>query len=217
MTKLIFKIFSWAFHPLFILCYVLLLMLWIDPYLFGVKQWHDGIKLILVIFFSSAFIPAFGVIMMKAIGLIKSIDLGDRMDRIGPYIISGVFYLWLCKNLYSNNNFPDIYTAFVIGTTVALFLCFTVNVLYKVSVHTAGMGGLFTMVCILIYKYSSIVNSLSLNGFSISLHAVGFVILVCAGMVGTARIGLRAHTPMQVLWGYVLGIISILSVYSFLG
>ena len=192
-------------------------MLWIDPFLFGVKQWHDGIKLILVIFFSSAFIPAFGVVMMKAIGLIKSINLTDRMDRIGPYIIAGIFYLWLCKNLYSNNNFPDTYTAFVIGSTVTLFFCFTVNVLYKVSVHTAAMGGFFTMVCILIYKYNSIVLFLSLGGISISLYTLGLVSLLCAGIVGTSRLGLRAHTPMQVLWGYVIGVFSILSVYCFLG
>ncbi|HMG14706.1 MAG TPA: hypothetical protein VK590_04620 [Saprospiraceae bacterium] len=217
MLKLIFKIFTWVFHPLFIISYVLLLMLWIDPFLFGVKQWHDGIKLLLVIFFSSAFIPAFGVVMMKAIGLIKSIQLSDRMDRIGPYIIAGIFYLWLCKNLYSNNNFPDIYTAFVIGTTVTLFLCFTVNVLYKVSVHTAAMGGLFTMVCILIYKYNSIVSMLSLGNISISIYSIGFLVLICAGIVGTSRLGLKAHTPLQVVWGYIIGIFSILSIYTYLG
>ena len=217
MLKFMYKLFSWVFHPLFILSYILILMLWIDPYLFGVKQWHDGIKLILVIFFSSAFIPAFGVVMMKSIGLIKSIELGDRMDRIGPYIISGIFYLWLCKNLYTNNNFPDIYTAFVFGATITLFTCFTVNVLYKVSVHTAGVGGFFTMVCLLIYKYNSTINSVPLGGIRISLFSIGFIVLLCAGMVGSSRLGLRAHTPMQVFWGYAIGILSTISSYYLFG
>lgn len=201
---------------MFILTYALILMLWIDPYIFGIRQWKEGIKFVLVIFFSTALIPAFGVIMMKALKLIKSIELEDKMDRIGPFIISGVFYLWLLKNLYTNNNFPDLYTAFVLGATISLFVCFVINILYKVSMHAAGTAGLFTMICLLIYTYSPVIQILSLGTINLTIYSLGFIGLFIAGMVGTSRLALNAHTPGQVVWGYIVGSVSVLCGYYFI-
>jgi hypothetical protein len=195
------------------LTYALLLMLWIDPYIFGIKHWKEGIKFVLVIFFSSALIPAFGLFMLKALKLVKSIELDDKMDRIGPFIIAGIFYLWLLKNLYTNNNFPDLYTAFVLGATISLFTCFVINVLYKISIHAAGIAGLFSMICLLIYTYSPIVQAIPIGSVYVSIYSIGLIGLFTTGVVGTSRLSLKAHTSAEVVWGYVIGVSSVLLGY----
>ena len=144
MVKWLAHFISFVFHPLLILTYMLVLLILVNPYLFGVSSiWEiDSQLLILRIFFSTFFIPAISVVLMRLLGLIESLEMRDRQERIGPYIITGVFYLWIFRNFLSNSQVPDAYTTFVLGATISLFLAFFINIFTKISAHAVGMGGL---------------------------------------------------------------------------
>ena len=150
MNRTVAHIFSLLFHPLLILTSALLFLLAVNPYAFSVRDLADrrAVLLLLSVFTTSFMLPAFGVGLMKPLGLIKSLQLEDKMERIGPYILSGVFYLWLYKNLASGEHAPPLFNSFVLGTTIALFFAFFINIFTKISVHAVGMGGLVAMVLV---------------------------------------------------------------------
>ena len=98
MLRVFAKIVSVIFHPLLILTYMLILLLLVNPYLFGVNDIAYQSRLILLMFMSTFLLPAFAVFMMRNLGLVSSIELENKQERIGPYIITGVFYLWMYMN-----------------------------------------------------------------------------------------------------------------------
>lgn len=208
--KYLSALISWVFHPLFLLSYAMILLMLIDPYLFGIQHFSEGIKFILPVFVSTVIIPAFAIVMMKQLGMIKSIELGDKMDRTGPFIVTGIFYLWLFKNLYTNNTLPDLITCFTLGSTITLFACFIINIITKISIHAAAIAGFSVMVAILCVEYFNAGRALELGQLVIPLPLVLFGSLILAGLVGTARLYLKAHSLSQVLSGYLIGTASML-------
>ncbi|HNL40506.1 MAG TPA: hypothetical protein PKH43_15250, partial [Saprospiraceae bacterium] len=157
-------------------------------------------------------LPGFAVALMKPLGLIKSLEMEDKQDRIGPYIVSGVFYLWLVKNLLSDGQTPQLYVIFALGATIGLFLAFLINIFSKISAHAVGMGGLVAMLLFLVVDWNDagIVVPLPGGGLQISTFVVLILGIVLAGLVGTARLALKAHEPADIYRGYAVGFVSIL-------
>ncbi|MFN7327670.1 MAG: hypothetical protein ACK5SQ_13905 [Chitinophagales bacterium] len=212
MNRFLAHFLSAVGHPLFILTYVLLLMLAINPYAFGVGSMTDqrAVLLLLGVFFTTAFIPGIGVALMKLLGFAKSWQLADKQERIGPFILTGVFYIWLFKNLHSAGQTPLIYTAFVLGATISLFLCFIINIFEKISVHAAGASGLVTMLAILPLKWPEAGQMASLAGWEFSWPILLSIGVIVAGDIGVARLELGAHSPSELYRGYVAGALSII-------
>jgi len=198
--------------PVFVLTYILLLMISISPFAFGANSLLDKRAMLLIIgvFVSSALIPAIGMMLMKALGFVKTWQMDDKMDRTGPYIMSGVFYLWLFKNLISGGQTPILFTAFVLGATISLFVCFFLNIFTKVSAHAAGMGGMVTMLIMLPFHWNMAGAMAPFFGFMVSWPVLIAIGVLLAGAVGTARLALNAHTPADLYRGYLVGIFSVL-------
>lgn len=210
MLKSTAQIISFVFHPLLILTYMLVILLIVNPYLFGVNSIGDQASklLILRIFLSTFFIPAFSVAMLRFTGLIKSFEMKDRKERIVPYIITGVFYLWMFRNFLDNSIIPTAYTAFVLGATIGLFIAFFMNIFSKISAHTVGMGGLLGMVVItmLLFSYDTFTLSSTILGtFQMSMSTILMGVIILCGLVGTARLILEAHEPMDLYGGFLVG------------
>ena len=125
MPTSIAKLLSYLGHPLLVLTYILLILLAVNPYAFGVRAMTDrNAMLLLINVFSTSFLlPGFGVALMTPLGLIQNMQMPDKMERIGPYIITGVFYLWLFKNLSAaGSQYPALFSTCVLGATIGLFL-----------------------------------------------------------------------------------------------
>ena len=202
------KFVSLLFHPFLVLTYILVLLLLSNPYLFGVNTIQDEVPLILLMFFSTVLIPGIAVAMLKLLGLVKSLTLEDRNERIGPYIITSIFYLWLFINFYHNGQVPTIFTSFVLGATIALFVVFFINIFAPISAHTAGMGSLIGMIILLMSQYQGNIFYIDLGSFGIlrmTMFLVLSYVIIFAGMVGTARMLLQRHDIQGVYAGYLVG------------
>lgn len=206
--KLLAKIISFLGHPLLVLTYILLLMQAINPFAFGSNGFGDKRSMLILIsvFTTSFLIPGIGVALMKPLGLIKSLEMQDKQERIGPYIVTGIFYLWLFKN-FMVGVVPPLYTKFALGATLGLFFAFFVNIFTKISAHATGMGGLVVMVMILAFQWPGF--SMGLAGFDISLNVVLAAAILLAGLVGYCRLLLDAHTPADVWRGYGAGVLAV--------
>jgi hypothetical protein len=203
------KAISILFHPLLILSYMTVLLLVVNPYWFGVHQISEKIPLLIAVFFSSFLIPIIAVAMMRFLGLVESFELRDKRERIGPYIVTAIFYLWLFINFRNDPNIPPPFAAFVLGSVIGLFLAFFINIFSKISAHTVGMGGLTGMLLILLNMGSFdpvFIHLGALGSIITTLGTIFLAVVVCAGLVGAARLVLRAHDAIDVYGGYLVGL-----------
>ena len=189
--RLIAHFFSILFHPLMMLTYMLVLLLLVNPYLFGYNNVLGGHFLILLIFLSTFFIPMVAILMMRFLGMIESFQMRDKKERIGPYISTGIFYLWMFRNLLDNPDIPSAYKVFVLGATIALFTAFIINLISKISMHAVGMGGLIgmTVITMLLFSYDYFtISSVSFGTIQVSMTALLMLVILLSGIVCTSRL-----------------------------
>ena len=144
--------------------------------------------------------------MMKALGMISSFEMKDRNERIGPYIITGIFYLWIFRNILDNPDIPFAYSVFVLGATIGLFVAFFINLFSKISMHAVGMGGMLGMVVLIMtfFNYSSFVIPIG-DGIQMSINTLFMLVILLTGVVGTSRLLLGAHEIRDLWGGFVVG------------
>ena len=211
MLKISAQILSVICHPLLMLTYMLGLLLIVNPYLFGINNASEGKLLMLRVFITSFILPAFAIFLMYRLKLISSLTMNDKQQRIGPFIATGVFYLWVFISVFKDSNMPTAFLIAALGTTIGLFACFLINLFFKISLHATGAGGFVGMVLITMWLYSYGAFSMWLPFLGVcfvSINAVLLVSIVLAGAVGTARLVLGAHTSKELYAGFLLGLVS---------
>jgi len=212
MSMSLARFFSAVGHPMLLLTYALLFLFCVNPYAFGVSGPGDKKALILLfsVFSTTCLLPGVGIALMKPLGLLKNLEMPAQQERIGPYIIGGVFYLWLFINLRSGGQTPTLFNGFVLGSTITLFVCFFANIFTKISVHAAGVGGMVAMVLLTMLYWGDHNFSIGMFGGTVSvslLVMLAFALLI-AGLVGASRLAMGAHTPGQLYRGYIAGFLS---------
>lgn len=211
--------FSIIFHPLFIVTYMTLVLLWTNPFAFGWRHITEAGTLLIIIVMTTVTLPALAVLMMKMLGWVSSFSLENQHERIGPYIVGGIMYLSLYLHLTRAESFPVSLRVAVLGTLMGLWACFFINNFTKVSVHAAGMGGLVAMVGLtkVIFGYSQAQIGL-FGGMNlvIPVDVLFYGAVIMAGVVGTSRLILKAHVLKEVYLGFLVGIVSIIAAYFML-
>jgi membrane-associated phospholipid phosphatase len=189
--------------------YMLLMLLSVDPHLFGTNSVKGGMDNIMMIFASTFFIPIISVLMMKALKLIPSLELKDAQDRIGPFIVTGVFYISTYYLIYRNPNMPVAFKACFLGAVIGLFLAFLITLFSKISLHAVGVGGFLGMILITIQRselFPFVCNTGIFGMVEVSLFGLLSTTILICGIVGTSRLILDAHEPKDLYGGYLVGL-----------
>lgn len=189
---------------------MVLLLLLINPYLFGVNSLHQGFLIILRIFFTTFLIPSVAVLIMKGVGLISSLEMEERTDRIGPFIATGIFYLWAFRSLLADTSVPSAYLVAVLGATIVLFVCFFINIFYKLSIHAAAMAGFLGMVLICMHLYSVGIFKIDVPFLGECIISMNFILvgsILAAAAVMSARLILNVHSLGQISLGFTVGLL----------
>lgn len=219
LLRVIAYFFSVVFHPLLMVTYMLLILLLVNPYIFGVNSVEGGMRNLLMIFFSTFFIPIISVLMMKALKLIPSLELKNSQDRIGPFIVTGVFYISTFYLIYRSPDIPIAFKACFLGAVMGLFFAFFINLFSKISLHAVGMGGLLGMVVATVASSrlsSFVINSGIFGMIEISLFSLLVGTILLCGIVGTSRLILDAHEPRDLYGGFLVGLATQFVALSFL-
>ena len=119
-------------------------------------------------------------------------QLGKRESRMVPYIIAIICYT-LCYFLMSYFHTPQFMANILVAALLIQVVCAVVNVWWKISTHTAAIGG---------FEGALVAFSIL---FAFNPLWWFCVILVFAGAVGTSRMILRQHSLSQVITGFLSG------------
>jgi hypothetical protein len=207
------KIISFLMHPLFGMTYILVLLMLLHPFDFGVHHLTEkrGMIMLFGVIASTVLLPAAGILLLKPLGYLKSYETPERQERIGPYIITGMMYIWVYKNLSSGIGLAPAYNQIFMGATIALFIGFFINNWFKVSAHMNGLGGLVAAVCIItvhIYPGSTLVLPIGGQFLSMSMNVILILAVLLAGATAYARLALKAHTYSELSIGFLVGMVS---------
>jgi len=210
---------SVVFHPLLILTYLLLLILVVNPFMFGYREIGEADALLLMVFLTSVLIPLIAILVMKGIGWVHTLQMSDRHERIGPYLVTSVLYLSLYLHLLKTRSFPPFILIITLGSVISLFLGFFVNNFRKISMHALSIGGFLVASFLLYYKYSTTHFGLRISGlYEVQIPTIYllYLALFIAGLVCSARLVLQKHNSVEVYSGFFLGIFSMTVAFLFL-
>lgn len=196
LTK-ISRVVSAVFHPLLMPAYGMAMALQYTELCelpFCTKLMATMIVLVL-----TGLIPMMIISVMSRLKIIKNISLNDRGDRGLPYTASLVLYIATICYLYLVQA-PWFIISFMCGGSLALLIVLIINRWWKISAHATAIGGMLALTLLLISHMPDDGNRLWLL----------IAVLMVSGMVGTARLILRRHTPAQIYAGYVNGLICVI-------
>jgi len=211
--KAVARVFSFVFHPLFVLTYMTLILLWTNPFSFGWRHVAEADTLLIIMIMTTITLPGLAVLMMKMLGWVRTFELETQAERIGPFLVAGVMYLSLYLHVTHAETFPVSLRVAVLGTLISLWGCFFLNAIMKVSLHATGMGGLVAMMILTRWVYGYDEAQIGLPGGAnlvVPVNVLLYVTILVAGLVCTSRLIVRAHKRKDVYTGFVLGFIAIL-------
>lgn len=206
MLRILAHILSIAFHPIFILPLLFLYTYASCRHLFIFSDARGFELFVIYSIVTGVILPMVAVAMMRGLGLISSWQIENRQERIGPLLVTGLFYIWLFYNYYKNPDIPKPILSVTLGASISLFVAFFLNNFSKISIHAVGVGGLVVGSIFISFIWSYNVVHLT---ESLQIHAILFIaiIVIICGSVLTSRLLLEAHTLQQIYHGFLVGCI----------
>lgn len=201
MLKKILPIFSYFFHPLFIplLAIVFYFLVWTHS-LTTTEQllvYTQGIIFTIIL-------PVLCFLFLKSINAIDSVMLPILSQRKIPLLIQAILFLVL---LTQGNMFiyiPGLYYFFLgcfISTLAALLL---VLLEVKASLHMVGISSLVAFcIAMSVYTQRNLLVEIS-------------ILFLLNGFVGSSRLYMKAHTPKELIVGFLVGFLPQLLLVPFI-
>ncbi len=200
------QFFSVIFHPLFIPVIGAWFLAFVQPgYFTGISP-HEKIKDVIIVGYNTIFFPALSVLLLKALGFIKSILLKTRQERIAPYIITNIFYFWVFLVFRNQPEVPLILTGYIFGIFLASSAALLANIYYKISMHALGVGALCGLILIIIF-----------SGFTYSVFLTTMLVFMITGIVSTSRLIVSDHKPFDIYSGIFISILCQLVAFAIIG
>lgn len=193
MLKYPALVISVVFQPLLIPTLVFGLILYAVPEATSIPaEFKD--RIFFLILLSTLLIPMITIIGLRLSGTLKSLHMKAIQDRVIPFSITSAYYLLTVYFLYQKAELDPILwqalslmTLAVIGLTIITFF-------WKMSAHMTGAGGLLAVVLVLGYKFQT---------FEVLYPLLCSLLLV--GAIGTSRLYLEAHRPIEIYVGLFFG------------
>ena len=128
--------------------------------------------------------------------------MDEIADRKKIYVITFGFYLATLFVL-SSFGIPVVIYKYIFGaslTVAALFIFALLN--KKLSAHLSAIGGICGALVMLSFRLQT------------DLLTLIAVFIILGGLIGTARIQVKAHKEYEVYWGFLLGFFTQVFIFS---
>ena len=186
------RIMSMLFTP-FYLPLVGLAALFSFSYL-SIFPWSYKLQVLTMVYLFTILLPTVMIHLYRRYQGWNLIELGHRERRMVPYILSIVCY-FTCIYVMQHLHMPHFMSSILVAALLVQIVCALINVWWKVSTHTAAIGG--------------VGGALFASAEYLNFNPVWWLCLIflIAGLVGTSRMILRQHSLSQVVGGFWIGFV----------
>ena len=186
------RVVSMLFTP-FYLPLVGMMALFSFSYL-GLMPWGYKLQVLTLVYLFTILLPSVLIHLYRRYRGWTLIELGHKERRAVPYVISILCYFF-CIYLMDLFHIPHFMGTILYAALFIQVVCALINVWWKISTHTAAIGG--------------VAGALFVFGELFGFNPVWWlcVVLILAGILGTSRMILRQHSLLQVIVGFVVGIV----------
>ncbi len=189
--KKFYEIISLIFQPLLMPTYAMAMLMNMNIFQPMPIFWR-WVALIGTLIFTGVF-PAIPILMLMKRGEVNDLFISKKEERTMPYLFSFLAYVFWALFMWRTLQFPVFIVAMGMGSAVSIFIIVFINLRWKISAHTAGMGGFCASIFGVCYRTA--INPIWLF----------VIVLSISGVVALSRLELKAHTPGQVLAGFLVG------------
>ena len=185
------RIVSMVFTP-FYLPFVGMMALFVFSYL-GLMPWAYKLQLLMLVYLFTILLPTILIHLYRRYHGWTLLELGHRERRMVPYVISILCYFF-CIYVMDMLHIPHFMQTILIAALLIQIICALINVWWKISTHTAAIGG--------------VAGALFVFGELFGFNPVLWLclVLILAGILGTSRMILRQHSLLQVVAGFLVGL-----------
>jgi len=198
MNNYFAKTLSYLFHPLLMPLLGVIFIFYSGSY---VSYLPGDVKrlILLVVAANTLGLPLIMMPLFVQFGAIKSFAMETNKERILPLTFTLIPYV-LSVYFLIKLPIPFVIASFMLGASLAVASCLIISCWWKISIHLVGIGG---MVGFLI--------AFSIRLFTDVLPFLLVAVLI-AGLLASARLYLKAHNPLQVFLGFIVGFLIMLLV-----
>jgi hypothetical protein len=147
--------------------------------------------------------PLLSLLIMYWNGMITSLHLEKKEERVYPFVIVSFYYL--LAYIFVAYQWPDelkhpAFVGFLFGMLLVFLITFVLNFWIKLSVHAVAIFGVLGL--LVAYNQSQLT---AFVGEAIPNFRFIFIFAILCGLVVTARLYVKAHTLKEALFGMVIG------------
>jgi len=186
---------SVVLHPVLMPTYALWILLNYNTYLKYTTTAIEQLVLFAIVIVNNLLAPLIITYILIRRGWIRSFEMDTKEERLIPFAANAALLLtsyYLMEQLL----LPKVYSLLLLGAAVSVVLAILINLKWKISIHMIGIGGM-----------TGILFGLSTFLF-VDLRMPVIFCLLTAGVLGTARLTLDAHTPAQLYARFGVGFAS---------
>jgi len=139
-------------------------------------------------------IPLVFYFLLYYFKLANSIELSTTRERLVPLVIYGILIIAILKLVFYDGQFLPLYYFFIgilMSTIISLIMALFQ---FKISLHMMAISGTAAFVMILSFY------------LQVELIYQLIVLSVAIGLTATSRLSMKAHSPIELIFGTVLGI-----------
>ena len=190
--KKILPLFSYLFHPIFIPVYAALFYFFVnDSYYTSPEKYFALFQIVII----TILLPILFFFVLRTAGQVDSIMISEISQRKIPLVIQCFLSILLVRKSITLDHFPEFHFFFLGGlmsTVVSLLLLFFKT---KASLHMIAISA-----------FTVFVIGLSIHNQTRNINGIAFLILI-NGIVASSRLQMKAHTPTELVIGFLLGVI----------
>jgi membrane-associated phospholipid phosphatase len=185
-------IISGIFHPMIMPLVCVLVATKYDWFIAGMLSPEQARVVLLIVGLSTIVFPGINILLLKWYGAIGSLEMPTKKERFAPFA-SSLFFFGLGYYILRKGIIAESIYAIFFGCILSVVVLFVINAFLKVSAHATGVFGLL----------GATIGLFSIHDFG-NIPLLIFLVFVC-GIVLTSRLVLKAHTPVEVYTGALVG------------
>lgn len=184
------KYISVLLHPILLPTLATILFHIISPFHYELSKVYFLVSLVLLL---SYILPLLLLIFYKRIKIISDFNISKTNERKVP-LLSFIFISFFLGSFIQSILDYNALSIFFFGGLIALTMAYLLLLLnFKASLHLIGMSG-FTAYFIILGLY-----------FKTNLIFFIALLIFLTGLLATVRLVLKAHSPLELLAGILLG------------